>query len=173
MAGSFQNEIPPARVNLRLDVGAKGAKKKVELPLRLLVLGDFSNGTNSASVADRLRIAVDRSTFPKVMGAMVQVLEYPVEDKLNAEGGTMKISLPIENLESFRPENVVAAVPRLSRLLAARNLLRDLKSNIVDNRELRRRLEAILHDAEASQRLNEQLKRLIADYHEEESQGES
>ena len=37
MAGSFQNEIPAARINLKLDVGKGDAKKKTELPLKMLV----------------------------------------------------------------------------------------------------------------------------------------
>ena len=44
MADSFQNEVPKARVNLKLDLHTGGASKKTELPLKLLVAGDFSNG---------------------------------------------------------------------------------------------------------------------------------
>ena len=40
MAGSFQNEIPPARVNIKLDIDKGGAQKKTELPFKMLVLGD-------------------------------------------------------------------------------------------------------------------------------------
>ncbi|EFH5511849.1 hypothetical protein GPH39_24355, partial [Escherichia coli] len=42
MSSSFQNEIPKARVNLKLDLHTGGGQKKVELPLKLLVAGDFS-----------------------------------------------------------------------------------------------------------------------------------
>ena len=46
---SFQSEIPKARINLKLDLHTGGASKKTELPLKLLVAGDFSNGQESAS----------------------------------------------------------------------------------------------------------------------------
>ena len=36
MSESFQNEIPRARVNIKLDLVTGGAQKKVELPLKLL-----------------------------------------------------------------------------------------------------------------------------------------
>ena len=42
MADSFQNEVPKARINLKLDLHTGGASKKMELPLKLLVTGDFS-----------------------------------------------------------------------------------------------------------------------------------
>lgn len=44
MADSFQNEVPTARVNIKLDLHTGNAKKKVELPLKLLAVGDYSNG---------------------------------------------------------------------------------------------------------------------------------
>lgn len=44
MGDSFQNEVPTARVNIKLDLHTGGVQKKVELPLKLLTVGDFSNG---------------------------------------------------------------------------------------------------------------------------------
>lgn len=32
-SNSFQNEVPKARVNIKLDLHAGGAQKKIELPL--------------------------------------------------------------------------------------------------------------------------------------------
>lgn len=40
MADSFQNEVPKARINLKLDLHTGGASKKTELPLKLLVAGE-------------------------------------------------------------------------------------------------------------------------------------
>ncbi len=54
-----------------------------------------------------------------------------------------------------------------SRLLAARNLLKDLKSNLLDNREFRKRLETIIKDPEAAKSLQEQLKKIVPDENEE------
>lgn len=36
MADSFQNEVPTARVNIKLDLHTGNAKKKVELPSSFL-----------------------------------------------------------------------------------------------------------------------------------------
>ncbi len=35
MADSFQNEVPKARINLKLALHTGGAQKKIELPLKL------------------------------------------------------------------------------------------------------------------------------------------
>ncbi|PLR44872.1 type VI secretion system contractile sheath small subunit, partial [Chimaeribacter arupi] len=36
VSSSFQNEIPKARVNIKLDLHTGGAQKKMELPLKLV-----------------------------------------------------------------------------------------------------------------------------------------
>lgn len=58
MAGSFQNEIPSSRVNLKLDVGKDNTRKKMELPFKLLVIGDFTQKKPCDRVGDREKITI-------------------------------------------------------------------------------------------------------------------
>jgi type VI secretion system protein ImpB len=160
MAGSFQNEIPAARINLKLDVGKGDASKSVELPLRLLVMGDFTGRPKAGRVADREKVSVDKDNFQQVMADCGLNLSFTVENKLSNEGGT-KVEIPVTGMDSFKPENIASAVPALSRLLAARNLLKDLKSNLLDNREFRRRLEELIKNPEAAQNLRSELRRIV------------
>lgn len=51
MSNSYQSEIPKARVNIQLSVHTGGVQKKVELPLKLLVVGDYSNGAEQRPVS--------------------------------------------------------------------------------------------------------------------------
>ncbi|MBD3391044.1 MAG: type VI secretion system contractile sheath small subunit [Chitinivibrionales bacterium] len=161
MAQSFQNEIPPARINLKLDVGKGAAKKKVELPLKMLVLGDFSSREHDDRVVEREKIAINKNNFTQAMESMDLRLEYSVEDKISESGGDVPVSLKIKNMDSFKPEHVAKEVPALSRLLAARNLIKDLKSNLLDNRQFRKRLEEIIKDPGAAKSLQEQLKKVL------------
>ena len=39
-SNSFQNEVPKTRINITLDLHTGSAQKKVELPLKLMVMGD-------------------------------------------------------------------------------------------------------------------------------------
>jgi type VI secretion system protein ImpB len=61
MAESFQNEVPKARVNIKLDLHTGGAQKKIELPLKLLVMGDYSNGQNTQTLGDRTKLSIDKT----------------------------------------------------------------------------------------------------------------
>jgi type VI secretion system protein ImpB len=160
MAGSFQNEIPAARINLKLDVGKGDASKSMELPLKLLVMGDFTCREKEGRIVDRERISVDKNNFPQVMADLGLNLSFTVENKLSGDG-EMAVEIPVDSMSSFKPENVASAVPSLSRLLAARNLLKDLKSNLLDNREFRRRLEELIKDPEAVKNLREELQKIV------------
>jgi type VI secretion system protein ImpB len=160
MAGSFQNEIPPARINLKLDVGKGNAKKKIELPLKMLVMGDFSFKQRDERVADREKISINKENFTQIMESMDLNLKYNVENKITG-AGDVAVDMNIKNMDSFKPENVAKNVPTLSKMLAARNLLKDLKSNLLDNREFRKRLEGIIKDPDSMKLLQEELKKLV------------
>ena len=86
MAGSFQNEIPAARINLKLDVGKGDAKKKTELPLKMLVLGDFSLKNKDERVAEREKISINKNNFEQVMESLDLNVKYNVDNKLTGEG---------------------------------------------------------------------------------------
>ena len=144
--GSFQNEIPPARVNIKLDIDKGGAQKKVELPFKMLVLGDFTQKGNDDKLVTKEKININKDNFNQVMESMDLGLNLTVENKITPGGGDMKVDLKFKNIKSFDPIEIVKQVPQLSKLLAARNLVKDLKSNLMDNKEFRRKLEAIMHD---------------------------
>jgi type VI secretion system protein ImpB len=160
MAGSFQNEIPAARINLKLDVGKGDAKKKTELPLKMLVLGDFSLKNKGERVVEREKISINKNNFEQVMESLDLNVKYNVDNKLTGDG-EMGVNLDIKNMDSFKPENVAKNIPELSRLLAARNLLKDLKSNLLDNRDFRQRLEEILKNPDAAKSLQEELLKIV------------
>ncbi len=62
MADSFQNEVPAARVNIKLDLHTGNAKKKVELPLKLLAVGDHSNGKEQRPLSERDKVDINKTT---------------------------------------------------------------------------------------------------------------
>jgi len=83
--------------------------------------------------------------------------------------GTSKSTLGVKNMDSFKPENVAKNIPALSKMLAARNLLKDLKSEPASTiREFRKRLEDIIKDPGAMKSLQEELKKIVAEEPKEE-----
>jgi len=146
MANSYQNEIPPARINIQLSVDTGGAQKKMELPLKLLVLGDFKADGDDSRLMEREKIAVNKNNFDGVMESLNVELKTSVENSLKKDGTEMPVELKFSSMKSFEPMEIVKQVPDLNRLMAVRNLIKDLGSNLLDNREFRKKMETILKD---------------------------
>jgi len=78
------------------------------------------------------------------------------------EAGEIPVELSFGRMKDFEPEQVARQIPQLRALLAMRNLLRDLKSNLLDNATFRQELERILMDESLSDELRGELAALTA-----------
>ena len=157
MGNSFQNEVPKSRVNLQLDLHTGGAGKKSELPLKLLAVGDFSNGKEQRSLSERNKMNINKNNFDSVMAELLPTVDLLVESTLSGEARVENIKLNFGSVKDFEPEQVARNIPSLRALISMRNLLRDLKSNLLDNVEFRRELEKIMKDPAMSSELRAEL----------------
>jgi type VI secretion system protein ImpB len=157
---SFQREIPKSRISITLDLHTGGAQKKLELPLKLLVAGDFSAGKAQAPLAERRKIDINKNNFDSVLADLHPELKFGTENTLAGDGSELPVNLSFRSMKDFGPEQVARQIPELKALLAARNLLRDLKSNLLDNGTFRREFEKILRDSELSTQLRGELSQI-------------
>ncbi|HHR6502249.1 TPA: type VI secretion system contractile sheath small subunit [Providencia alcalifaciens] len=160
MSDSFQNEVPKARVNIKLELHTGGAQKKMELPLKLLAVGDYSNGQESRVLSEREKVNINKNNFDNVLSEFTPTINLTVKNTLAGDGSEENVNLSFKNMKDFEPEQVARQIPQLRAMLAMRNLLRDLKSNLLDNATFRRELENILKDPELSDELREELAQL-------------
>lgn len=163
MADSFQNEVPRARVNIALDLETGGASVKKELPMKLLVMGDFSNGKGEGDVSERERVNITSSNLEQVMSDLAPEMNYSVPNRIKDDGSEINVSLTAKSFKSFHPETVASEIPELSQLMSMRNLLKDLKSNLLDNSSFRKEVERILNSQPDLTSLKDELKSLIAE----------
>ncbi|RMT58049.1 hypothetical protein ALP29_02715 [Pseudomonas syringae pv. avii] len=156
-SNSFQNEVPKARVNIKLDLHTGGAQKKIELPLKLMVMGDYSNGQEQRPLSERNKVDINKNNFDSVLAEFSPSVKLAVENTLVEGDAEASIALTFRNMKDFEPEQVARQMPQLRALLAMRNLLRDLKSNLLDNATFRHELERILKDDALSNELRAEL----------------
>lgn len=160
MSNSYQSEIPKARVNIQLSLHTGGAQKKVELPLKLMVVGDYSHGAEQRPVSERETVGINKNNFDKVLAEFSPSVCLSVENTLAGDGSEENVSLSFHEMKDFEPEQVAAQIPQLKAMLAMRNLLRDLKANLLDNATFRKELEKILLDPALSAELCSELSAL-------------
>jgi type VI secretion system protein ImpB len=145
MSGSFQDEIPPSRVNIRYVKDTGGAQEEIELPLKLLVLGDFTMKEDETPLEERSRVGIDKNNFGSVFKDHKLSLDLVVPNTLSGEG-EMALKLDFQSLDDFTPTGIAGKVPELAAMLEARSLLKDLKAKVISNREFRKQLETIMRD---------------------------
>lgn len=157
MSKSYQHEVPTARINITLDVETGGNKAKKELPMKLLMLGNYSNDQAKGSIASRDRATINKHNFDQVLADFSPQVDVMVKNCLQKDGEELPIHLQFKAMSDFRPEHIIEQVPALQRLMAMRNLLKDLKACIIDNHLFRKELEKIMKDTTSAKRLLQDL----------------
>jgi type VI secretion system protein ImpB len=137
---------PKERVNIVYKSDTGGAQEEKELPLKLLVLGDFTQRSDETPVEERKPINVDKDNFDDVLASQKVKVDLNVANTLAKEGGEMAVNLKFNSLKDFEPENVVRQVPELSKLLELREALNALKGPLGNIPAFRKKIQAIIAD---------------------------
>lgn len=148
---------PKERVNITYKPATGDARESVELPLKMLVLAELTGRADDRAVEDRTPISIDRDTFASVMAEQKLRVETAVPSRLSAESAELSISLDIRSMSDFGPDGIAAQVPELQNLLALRNALIALKGPMGNVPTFRRKIQGLLADDAARQRLMSEL----------------
>ncbi len=150
---------PKERVNIVYRPATEGAQEEVELPLKLLVVGDYTLRDDPTPVDELRPVGVDKDNFNDVLAAQAPRLELQVPDFLHGQRGAMlQLQLNFAKLDDFTPDALVAQVPQLRDLLELREALKALKGPMSNIPAFRRRLQQIVSDPGLRQRLAAELR---------------
>lgn len=69
---------PKERINITFKPAIGGVQEEVELPLKLLVLGDFSHREDLRKLEDRKPIGIDKNTLDEVLAKQALSLTLSV-----------------------------------------------------------------------------------------------
>lgn len=111
MADSFQHEVPKARINLKLALHTGGAQKKVELPLKLLTVGDFSNGKENRPLSERKKINVNKNNFNSVLSEFNPEVNLTVPNTMAVDGSEESIKLNFSDIKDLNLNRLPARSP--------------------------------------------------------------
>ena len=138
---------PRERVNIVYKSATGGAQEEKELPLRLLMLGDYTLKTDERQLEDRKPISVDKNNFGEVLKNQNLELSFGVRNTLvDEEDAELPVSLKIESLKDFEPESIARNVPELAKLLELREALTALKGPLGNFPAFRKKIESIVSD---------------------------
>lgn len=142
-------KVRPPRVQMTYDVEVGDAMENKELPFVVGVMGDF--GGNPSVPQKRLKernfVNIDSGNFDEVLAGVNPVLSFQVPNRLGGEG-EFPVELRFSGMQDFRPEAIVRQVEPLSKLLAARSKLADLRNKLAGNDRLEDLLTDVLQNTE-------------------------
>ena len=149
---------PKERVNIVYRPATGDAKEEVELPLRLLVMGDFTLQEDERMVEEREPVNIDKDNFNEVLRSQNVGLNLTVPNKLSGEpDDEMSVSLNFSSLKDFGPEAVASSVPELNKLLELRQALTALKSPLSNVPDFRKKVQDLVKDESAREKLLKEL----------------
>lgn len=111
-------------------------------------------------MAERQKIDINKNNFNSVLSEFNPEINLTVENTLASDNSEDNVKLRFSDIKDFEPEQVARQIPQLRAMLAMRNLLRDLKSNLLDNATFRKELERILKDPALSSELRAEMSTL-------------
>lgn len=159
---AIQDEIPKSRLTLKYKTEVNGQLEDVDLPMRFLVTGDFSQGTSKdrkVELDERRMRNFDGKNTNDVMKDMNIKLDFVVDNKIDPDTEEdLEVSLPFTGINSFSPAEVAKNVPKIKSLLLLKKLLNEMMTSVDNKKEFRKLLNDLMGDQEAMGKLLEELK---------------
>lgn len=158
---AIQDELPRSRLTLTYKTTINGEPETVNLPLRLLMLGNYSLGSSvdrKVDLEERQLRSIDNRNLDSVMRDMNIALKFTVPNRINPDSdGEFPVEIPITKMRSFSPDEVAQHVPRIKALLTLKALLLELQSNIDNRKELRKIIQDLFRSPDGLSQLSNAL----------------
>ena len=149
---------PRERVNIVYKPATGGAQAEVELPLKVMVMGDFTQRADDTPLEERKAISIDKDNFNDVMQQQRLGLSFTVADKLSGqEGQEMPVELKVGALKDLAPAEVARQVPEMKKLLELREALVALKGPLANTPAFRKKIEELLKDPAQREKIMKEL----------------
>jgi type VI secretion system protein ImpB len=148
---------PKERVNIVYRASTGDAQQEKELPLKLLVMGDFTHRVDDTPLEERRPVGVTKDNFDDVIASQDIRVHLQVPNRLSAEPTDLPVQLAIASLKDFEPESLARQVPELAKLLALREALSALKGPLGNVPAFRKKIQDLLADAAARSALIKEL----------------
>jgi type VI secretion system protein ImpB len=149
---------PKERVNIVYKPATGDAQEEVELPLKLLVVGDFTQAKDGRALEDRPTIAVDKDNFDEVLKAQNLQLDLTVQNTLSGnEGDELAVNLKFQSLKDFEPDQLVQKIEPLKKLMELREALKAVKSPLANTPDFRKKVQALVDDPAARDKILKEL----------------
>ena len=139
---------PKERINVTFRPATGGAQEEIELPLKVMVVGDFLQRYDDRPLIDRKPVSVNKNNFADVMAKQNLTVQLSVRNRLTDS----------EDPGDFEPEGIARQIPEMNGLLKLRDALISLKGPLGNAPAFRAALEEVLHDERQRRQIMDELR---------------
>lgn len=158
MSKSHGSVAPKERINIKYVPATGDHQAEIELPLKLLITGNFKGHGELIEFEDRPATRIDKDTFNEVLSKSEVALDMAVPCVLSEDQDTdLNVQLQFKSINDFDPDAIACQVPELNKLLQLREALVALKGPMGNVPAFRKHLQNLLDDEVARQRLTSEL----------------
>ena len=108
---SVETQASVERIKLVYQSHINGNEQDIELPFRLLVLGNFSSDTSADIYEQQQPLAVTEHTFDTVLGNLAPQVQFSVVNTLydhaDTDADLIDVNLTFKHLQNFHPNPFV------------------------------------------------------------------
>ncbi len=149
---------PKERVNIVYKSNTGDQSEDVELPLKMLMLGDYTGRPCDDVVEDREPTNIDKDNFDAVLKNYQVSLDLNVNNTLSGEeDDVMAVHIDIASMKDFSPDSIATQVPELNSLLELRRALLALKGPLGNVPAFRKTIQNILNDGGSREQIMAEL----------------
>jgi len=149
---------PQERVNIVYKPATGNMQDEVELPLKMLFMGDYTGRADPRPLEERKPVNVDKDNFQQVLAEQNLGVSLQVSDQLSGDAGAeLAVNLKFRKLSDFAPDAVAEQVPELKKLLQLRGALTALKGPLGNIPAFKRKISTLLADDKAREKLVNEL----------------
>ncbi|MBN1106467.1 MAG: type VI secretion system contractile sheath small subunit [Deltaproteobacteria bacterium] len=149
---------PKERVNIVYRPATGDAKEEVELPLKVMVVGDFTLRDDETPVEERKSVSVDKDNLDEVLKAQNIRVNTRVKNTLSDDPeAQLGVDLDFKSMKDFEPDAIIGKIPELKKLQELREALKSLKGPLGNVPDFRKRIQELVQDEGTRARLLKEL----------------
>lgn len=148
---------PKERIDISYKPATGNAKEGVELPFKLLVLGDFLGRADDRVVEEREPVGVNKNNFDEVMADAKLNASFSVKNRFSEKDEEININIDIKKLKDLEPDSLVTAIPELKKVHELRESLMALKGPLGNSPQMRRAIMNMLADGKVRDQLKKEI----------------
>nr|WP_321241325.1 type VI secretion system contractile sheath small subunit [uncultured Tolumonas sp.] len=151
MSGKESSVAPKERINVTFKPSSGEGLDELELPLKLMMMGDYTLKMDERKIEDRKAININKNNFNEVLEKHDLNLDLQVPNRLTDEttDEELAIKLQFQSMKDFDPASLVQQVPEMKALMELRDALVALKGPLGNVPSFRKAIEEVLTNQES------------------------